>query len=165
MVINGLRQEKDWSQEKLAEISGLSLRTIQRIEGSDSVSPDSLGALAAAFDMEFATLEKELAMDKTTNEWKKRPAWVRGLFFGSGRVRMDKRQHQALEFLAVSAGVLFLIVGILGVFGYLIRETAIIPLVLSGSLLILAAYLMSVVVRVGDAHAVWPWMDSEAETD
>jgi len=91
MVINGLRQEKDWSQEKLAEISGLSLRTIQRIEGSDSVSPDSLGALAAAFDMEFATLEKELAMDKTTNEWKKRPAWVRGLFFGSGRVRMRLR--------------------------------------------------------------------------
>ncbi len=36
MVIKNLRLKNGWSQEKLAELSNLSLRTIQRIEKDDS---------------------------------------------------------------------------------------------------------------------------------
>lgn len=46
-----LRQEKGWSQEQLGEISGLSNRTIQRIEKDGQCSPESKMALAAAFSV------------------------------------------------------------------------------------------------------------------
>ncbi len=46
-----LRKERGWSQEKLAAISGLSERTIQRIEKNGNCSPDSKLALASAFEI------------------------------------------------------------------------------------------------------------------
>lgn len=45
-----LRNSKAWSQQHLADVSGLSLRTIQRIEKTESASPESVKAIAAAFD-------------------------------------------------------------------------------------------------------------------
>jgi transcriptional regulator with XRE-family HTH domain len=45
-----LRNAKAWSQQHLADVSGLSLRTIQRIEKTQSASQESVRALAAAFD-------------------------------------------------------------------------------------------------------------------
>jgi transcriptional regulator with XRE-family HTH domain len=33
MLIQKLRLQRGWSQEQLAELSGLSVRTIQRLEG------------------------------------------------------------------------------------------------------------------------------------
>lgn len=50
--IKELRSRKGYSQEELAERSGLSLRTIQRIEnGETEPRGDSLTRLAAAFDV------------------------------------------------------------------------------------------------------------------
>lgn len=46
-----LRNTKAWSQQHLADVSGLSLRTIQRIEKTQSASQDSVKAIAAAFDV------------------------------------------------------------------------------------------------------------------
>lgn len=155
MSIKGLRQERNWSQERLAEVSGLSLRTIQRLEHRDKASLDSIVALAAAFEIEVAALQQELAVSKTSKEWKKRPVWVRGLFFGSGWIQMDKKQHKRVEIVAVLCGSAFLVAGILGQFGSAVF--------LFGSLLILGAYLMSVSARVGDEHSVWPWLDSDTE--
>ena len=43
------REERCWSQDHLAATSGLSLRTIQRLERGESVSRDSARALAAAY--------------------------------------------------------------------------------------------------------------------
>ena len=52
------RLERAWSQEQLAEISGLSCRTIQRLEqGVSSPSLESIKALAAAFDIGVAELQ------------------------------------------------------------------------------------------------------------
>ena len=51
-----LREIRLWTQEDLAAASGLSARTIQRIEAQGRCSKDSLQALSAAFDvavMEF----------------------------------------------------------------------------------------------------------------
>lgn len=158
MVIKGLRQDRSWSQEQLAELSGLSLRTVQRIESSNIISRDSLAALAAAFDIDVINLEMELVMDKTTNEWKKRPAWVRVLFLGSSRIQMHKNQHKTVEVAALCAGVFFVALGVSAAFGLLVEPERVIPLLLAGSLLILGAYLMTVVTRVGDSHDVWSFM-------
>lgn len=45
------RQQNAWSQQHLSDVSGLSLRTIQRIENTQAASQDSIKALAAAFDV------------------------------------------------------------------------------------------------------------------
>ena len=59
------RKSKAWSQQHLADVSGLSLRTIQRIERSGTGSPDSIKAVAMAFGLVPADLmqsaETELA--------------------------------------------------------------------------------------------------------
>ena len=49
--INNLRKERGWSQEKLAAISGLSERTIQRVEKDGTCSLDTRMALAIAFEI------------------------------------------------------------------------------------------------------------------
>ncbi|WP_040368507.1 helix-turn-helix domain-containing protein [Balneola vulgaris] len=54
-----LRQSNAWSQSHLAEASGISLRTIQRIEKTGVVSPESANCICAAFDIQF----DELSMD------------------------------------------------------------------------------------------------------
>jgi len=48
--IRRFRQSRHWSQEQLAEISGLNVRTVQRVEQGDSASFDTRRALARAFD-------------------------------------------------------------------------------------------------------------------
>ena len=62
MIVRKLRLEKGWSQEQLAEISGLSVRTIQRIERGQNPSLESLKSLAAVFETEVSDLQKEAAM-------------------------------------------------------------------------------------------------------
>ena len=64
MLIQKLRVQRGWSQEQLAEISGLSVRTIQRLENGAPGSMESLKALGAVFETDFNTL-KEPAMSTT----------------------------------------------------------------------------------------------------
>ncbi len=47
MLIQKLRLQRGWSQEQLAELSGLSVRTIQRLERGQPASVESLKALGA----------------------------------------------------------------------------------------------------------------------
>ncbi|GGY88023.1 hypothetical protein GCM10011613_36320 [Cellvibrio zantedeschiae] len=54
-----LRRERElraWSQSHLAEVAGLSMRTVQRIETSGSASLESAKAIAAAFDTQVEAL-------------------------------------------------------------------------------------------------------------
>src|SRR3546814_19409955 len=46
------REMRQWSQEQLAAISGLNVRTIQRVEQGLSASLDTRRALARAFEFE-----------------------------------------------------------------------------------------------------------------
>ncbi|EPN9528488.1 2TM domain-containing protein [Cronobacter malonaticus] len=48
--IRALRLARAWSQEQLAELSSVSVRTIQRIEKGDPPSLETLSALAAVFE-------------------------------------------------------------------------------------------------------------------
>jgi transcriptional regulator with XRE-family HTH domain len=50
------RQQRAWTQEHLAGATGVSLRTIQRIETTGTASYDSLNALAAVFSLSVADL-------------------------------------------------------------------------------------------------------------
>lgn len=51
-----LRTGRQWSQEQVAELSGLNLRTIQRLESGAKVSTESLRALAAVFEVPAESL-------------------------------------------------------------------------------------------------------------
>ncbi|WP_440053270.1 helix-turn-helix transcriptional regulator [Pseudoalteromonas sp. T1lg65] len=46
-----LRELKAWSQSHLATVSGVSLRTIQRIEKTGIASPETVKAICATFDL------------------------------------------------------------------------------------------------------------------
>ena len=62
MIIRKYRIDRGWSQETLAELSGLSVRTIQRVERGGRVSLDSMTALANAFDVPISDLSTEAEM-------------------------------------------------------------------------------------------------------
>lgn len=59
MVIRKYRLEKGLSQEQLADMAGVSARTIQRLERGAKATPETLKCLAAALDVDFAALRKD----------------------------------------------------------------------------------------------------------
>ena len=50
-LIKHKRENNAWSQQQLAEISGVSLRTVQRLESTGRGSLDSVKAIASAFEL------------------------------------------------------------------------------------------------------------------
>lgn len=56
MLVQKLRLRRGWSQEQLAHLSGLSVRTIQRIENGQTPSIETLKSLASVFEMDFNEL-------------------------------------------------------------------------------------------------------------
>ncbi len=75
MIIKNLRLENAWSQEKLANLTTLSIRTIQRIEKNDNASLESLNLLASTFKLDIKELQEKLKNKDTQtsnqNETKK----------------------------------------------------------------------------------------------
>lgn len=65
MNIQKLRLDKGWSQEELAMHSGISVRTIQRIENGKRASLESLKCLAAVFETNVSNLVQEKPMSNT----------------------------------------------------------------------------------------------------
>ena len=65
MQVQKLRLQRGWSQQQLAELSGLSVRTIQRIENGSAASTESLKSLASVFEIDFSILSSEPAMPDT----------------------------------------------------------------------------------------------------
>ncbi len=66
-----------WSQEHLAALSGLSLRTIQRVEAGNSASNETLKSLASVFEIDISKLTETITViDKTTENWQRAPIWV-----------------------------------------------------------------------------------------
>lgn len=54
--VKQLRLQRAWSQEQLAELAGVSVRTIQRIENGDRPALETLSALAAVFEVNVAEI-------------------------------------------------------------------------------------------------------------
>jgi transcriptional regulator with XRE-family HTH domain len=54
--VKRLRTERAWTQEQLAKICGVSVRTIQRLETGEKMSFETLKAIATAFDLDVRDL-------------------------------------------------------------------------------------------------------------
>ena len=66
--IKEMRLNRHWSQEQLAEMSGLSIRTIQRIENGENAGLESLKALAAVFETDIVDSDKKAEMEQVRKE-------------------------------------------------------------------------------------------------
>nr|WP_211214974.1 2TM domain-containing protein [Microbulbifer variabilis] len=72
-MIRKLRLQRGWSQEQLARISGLNIRTIQRIERGQNPSLESRKALAAVFEIDLSELqESEVNTEQDISDREKR---------------------------------------------------------------------------------------------
>lgn len=65
MIVRKLRLKRAWSQEQLAQFSGLNIRTIQRIERGQKAGLESLKSLAAVFEVELNELLPEENMNSS----------------------------------------------------------------------------------------------------
>jgi len=137
MIVKKLRADRKWSQEQLAMMSGLSIRTIQRVESGQSASIETLKSLASVFEINISKLTEEITMiDKTTENWKVQPWWLRLAFLG---VR-SRRVQLMLEFGGLITGL------ILSVFN---------PDNKLSLLFFVAAYMIGWSVRYGDTKNLW----------
>ena len=66
--IKKMRLERHWSQDQLAEMSGLSIRTIQRIENGENAGLESLKSLAAVFEINITDSDKKEEMKQIRKE-------------------------------------------------------------------------------------------------
>ena len=63
-----MRLERHWSQDQLAEMSGLSIRTIQRIENGENAGLESLKSLAAVFEINITDSDKTQEKEQIRKE-------------------------------------------------------------------------------------------------
>lgn len=136
MIVRKLRFKNKWSQEQLAELCGLSVRTIQRVESGNEASLETLKSLASVFEVDISTFTEEITMiDKESDDWKKLPWWFRANMWGFS----NRRPIILLELLIFFIGCVFLI--------FWNTEAAMIAF--------LSAYLNSWITRYGDSRQVW----------
>lgn len=67
MGLKSLRLARGWSQAELAEISDLSVRTIQRIEKGHTPSLEAIKALASSFAISAAEFQQALNLTRREN--------------------------------------------------------------------------------------------------
>lgn len=146
MILKQLRIARHLTQEQLAHMSGLNVRTIQRIESGHNASLESLKCLASALEVDIDTLRQEsYTMIKDTAGWQNLPFWLKGWFllnFLSTRTRRPVIRR--LYWLLHGFGFAFCVLG-------LINEAALV-----GGLILLAhAYLFALLLWQGDKYGIW----------
>jgi transcriptional regulator with XRE-family HTH domain len=78
-----LRDQYKWPQEQLAELCGLNVRTIQRVESGSKASLETLKSLASVFEVNISRLTEEITMiDKESEDWKSLPWFYRANMVG-----------------------------------------------------------------------------------
>lgn len=137
MIVKKLRDKNAWSQEQLAEYSGLNVRTIQRVESGQKASLETLKCLASVFEVNISTLTEEITViDKETEKWKNLPWWFRANMFGVNSRRHVLMVEFTLLIVAFASWVFF-------------------PSIIATSTSFLAAYLTGWIVRYGDKNEAW----------
>ncbi len=68
MILRKLRLQRGWSQEQVAELTDLSVRTIQRIERGGQPSLESAKALAAVFEVELTVFQQSTGEQKMKDD-------------------------------------------------------------------------------------------------
>jgi transcriptional regulator with XRE-family HTH domain len=66
--LKSLRLKKHWSQEELAQMSNLNVRTIQRVEKGESVGVETLKSLAAVFEISTDELKHAIEREKQPSQ-------------------------------------------------------------------------------------------------
>ena len=146
MILKQLRIGRHLSQEQLAQMSGLNVRTIQRIESGHNASIESLKCLASALEVDIETLNQEAyTMNKETAGWQNLPFWLKCWFFLNFlSVRTTRAVAKRIYVLSHSFGFLFCALGFFS-------EPA-----LAGGLIFLAnAYLFALLIWQGDKYGIW----------
>jgi len=146
MILKQLRLSRHLSQEQLADMSGLNVRTIQRIESGKNSSVESLKCLASALNVDIATLNQEkFNVDKNSNNWQQLPLLLKLWFvFNFLQTRPTRKSAVRIEIISHSSGFLFCCLG-------LVSEPA-----LAGGVIMLAiAYLFWLLKYQGDKYDIW----------
>ena len=81
--IQKLRAIKCWSQDELASASGLSVRTIQRVEKNGTASLETTKALASVFDVTPNELQTPNKIENITFSFICKYAWLVAFAFSS----------------------------------------------------------------------------------
>ena len=146
MILKQMRIGRHLSQEQLAQMSGLNVRTIQRIESGHKASVESLKSLASVLEVDIDTLNREAyTMDKDTAGWQELPFWLKCWFFLNFlSVRTTRSVATRIRILSHIFGFLFCALGF-------VSEAA-----LAGGLIMLAnGYLFSLLTWQGDKYGIW----------
>jgi len=146
MILKQLRISRHLSQEQLAQMSGLNVRTIQRVESGHNASIETLKCLASALEVDIKTLNQEAyTMDKDTAGWQNLPFWLKCWFFLNFlSVRTSRAVARRIHILSHLFGFVFCAIGF-------VNEAA-----LAGGLILLAnAYLFALLMWQGDKYGIW----------
>ena len=136
MIVRKLRLKHKWSQEQLAELCGLSIRTIQRVESGNEASLETLRSLASVFEVDISTFTEEITMiDKESDDWKALPFWFKAHMFGF----RSRRPVIIIELLVFFIGCGF----------FIFWETE------KAMIMIIGAYIIGWGNRYGDIKQVW----------
>lgn len=159
MLIRKLREDRGISQEKLAEQTQLSLRTIQRVEAGHRISYASLRALAVAFELNVDLLERELyAMNKQSDEFVESPLWLR-LFLQKSWTNLGRGRAQKLEVLGICIFFILWITYLFHFFDDVVvgsSGTSVDFIILTMAINSLFwAYVMCLYIRLGDKYSTW----------
>ena len=146
MILKQLRISRQLSQEQLALMSGLNVRTIQRIESGQKPSLESLKCLASVLEVDVSTLNQGTFMiDKNTANWQSLPFWLKCCFsLNLLIVQPTRSTAKRVEVLSHISGFLFCALG-------LVNQAA-----LEGGLIMLSnAYFFYLLVWQGDKYGIW----------
>ncbi|WP_371189014.1 helix-turn-helix domain-containing protein [Thalassotalea maritima] len=146
MILKELRISNHLSQEQLAQMSGLNVRTIQRIESGHNASLESLKCLASALEVDVSTLNQEkYTMDKKSDNWKALPFILKCWFvFNFLQARPTRQSARRIEVIGHVSGFIFCCLG-------LVNEAALV----GGLIMLSTAYLYHWLKYQGDKYGIW----------
>lgn len=146
MILKQLRISNRLSQEQLAQMSGLNVRTIQRIESGANASLESQKCLAAALNVSIETLNQEnIVMDKSSENWKNLPILLKIWFvFNFLQMRPTRQTAKRMEIYCHPLGFLFCCLG-------LMDEAALV----GGLIMLATGYLFTLLKWQGDKYQIW----------
>ena len=127
-------------------MSGLNVRTIQRIESGHNASFESLKCIAAVLDVDVSTLNQEKFMiDKKSDNWQQLPFILKCWFvFNFLQTRPSRQSASRIETIGHISGFSFCCLG-------LISEAALV----GGLIMLSTAYLYHWLKYQGDKHSIW----------
>jgi transcriptional regulator with XRE-family HTH domain len=129
--------KRSWSQEQLADFSGLNVRTIQRVESGQKASLETLKCLASVFEVDIDTLTEEITViDKEAETWKELP-WL----FRVNMLGVNSRKSLTNIEIAL--------------FVFAVVNWFIQPDEIFTPIMFLSAYTVSLLTRYGDSKEVW----------